>query len=180
MLCKLWVSAPRIFQDPRRLPRRWLERYPVIHVSPGQRVACPKRFDTSLEYHMTPGSTGSRAEIDNMVGNLDHFGLVLDHQNGVALVTQLEQQRVHSLDVVRVQSDRWLVEHVGHVGERRAEMADHLGSLSLASRQRSGRPVQRQIAQPDLGERVERLLERRQQRRCRLSIQRALPSRPGR
>jgi hypothetical protein len=41
-------------------------------------------------------------------------------------VAQLQQQVVHTLDVVRVQPDRRLIEHVGDVDERRAELADHL------------------------------------------------------
>jgi hypothetical protein len=46
---------------------------------------------------------------------------------------------VHALDVVRVQPDRRLVEDVGHVGERRAEVADHLRALRLAARERARR-----------------------------------------
>jgi hypothetical protein len=57
-----------------------------------------------------------------VVGDGDRLGLVLDDEHGVALVAQLQQQVVHALDVVRVQSDRRLVEDVGDVGERRAEV----------------------------------------------------------
>ena len=39
--------------------------------------------------------------------------------------------------------DGRLVEHVGDVGERRAEVADHLGALRLAARQRARRPFER-------------------------------------
>ena len=53
-----------------------------------------------------------------MVGDGDRLGLVLYDQDRVALVAELEQQLVHPRDVVRVQPDRRLVEHVGHVGER--------------------------------------------------------------
>jgi hypothetical protein len=53
-----------------------------------------------------------------------------------------------------------LVEDVGDVGERGAEVADHLGALRLAARQGARRPVQRQVAQPDLHERVEGVPQR--------------------
>ena len=49
------------------------------------------------------------------------------------------QQRVHALDVVRMQARGRLVEDVADVGERRAEVADHLGALRLAARERAGR-----------------------------------------
>ena len=62
-------------------------------------------------------------------------------------------------------ADGRLVEDVGHVGERRPEVADHLGALCLAARERPGRPLERKVAQPDLHERVERVLQRREQRR---------------
>ena len=58
-----------------------------------------------------------------------------------------------------------LVEDVGDVGERRAEVADHLDALRLAARQRARRTVEGQVAEPDLDERVEGVLQRRQQRR---------------
>src|SRR5918993_760852 len=72
---------------------------------------------------------GAGAEVDDVVGDRGRLGLVLDDEQGVALVPQLQQQVVHPLDVMGVQADRGLVEDVGNVGERRAGMADHLGAL---------------------------------------------------
>ncbi len=99
-----------------------------------------------------------------MVGDRDGLGLVLDDEHGVALVAQLQQQFVHALDVVRVQSDRRLVEHVGDIGERRPEVPDHLGALRLAARERTGCPVEAQVAESDVDERLECLAQRAQQR----------------
>ena len=107
------------------------------------------------------GRTGTGAEVDDVVGDGDRLGLVLHDEHGVALVPQPQQQVVHPLDVMGVQARRGLVEHVGDVGERGAEMADHLDALRLAARQRARRPVEREVAQPDLHERVEGLLQRR-------------------
>src|SRR6185437_14527275 len=85
------------------------------------------------------------------------------------------QQVVHPLNVVRVQTDGRLVEYVGDVGERGAELADHLDPLRLAARQRPGRPFERQVAEADLGEGVERLPERGEQRRDRRRLKRGDP-----
>ena len=74
-------------------------------------------------------------------------------------------------DVVRVQADRRLVEDVGDVGERRAEVPDHLGALGLAPGERARRPVEREVAQPDLGERVEQVLQPGEQRRDRRLVE---------
>ncbi len=43
-------------------------------------------------------------------------------------------------------------------------MTDHLHPLRLTARQRARRTVERQVAEPDLDERVEGVLQRRQQR----------------
>jgi hypothetical protein len=99
-----------------------------------------------------------------VVGDCDRLGLVLHDEHRVALVPQLQQQAVHPLDVMGVQADRGFVEDVGDVRERRAEVADHLGALCLATRQRARRPVEREVAQPDLGEGVEEVLQPGEQR----------------
>ncbi len=54
-------------------------------------------------------------------------------------------------------------------------MADHLDALCLAARQRARRPVEREVAQPDLRERVEGLPQRREQRRHRRLVDAADP-----
>ena len=123
---------------------------------------------------------GAGAEVDDVVGDRDRLRLVLHDEHGVALVPQLQQQVVHPLDVMRVQADRGLVEDVGDVGERRAEVADHLGALRLAARQRARRPVEREVAQPDLGERVEEVLQRRRAAAPPTARRGPGPSRPGR
>jgi hypothetical protein len=90
-----------------------------------------------------------------VVGDRDRLRLVLHDEHRVALVPQPQQQVVHPLDCRAGAGPWWLVEDVGDVGERGAEVADHLGALRLAARQRARRPVEREVAQPDLHERVE-------------------------
>ena len=127
-----------------------------------------------------PAAPGARAEVDDVVGDRDRLGLVLDDEHGVALVAQLQQQLVHPLDVVRVQADRRLVEDVGDVGERRPEVADHLRALRLAARQRARRAVEREVAEADLDERVEDLLQRRRAAARPTARRARAPSRRGR
>ena len=163
-------------QRAGRRPHRRLERGPVVEVAAGERCrwpAAPRRCPRSTT--VAAGRAGAGAEVDDVVGDRDHLRLVLDDEHGVALVAQPQQQVVHPLDVVRVQPDRRLVEDVGDVGERRAEVADHLGALRLAARQRARRPVEREVAEPDLDERVEGVPQRRQQRRHRRLVEAADP-----
>ena len=90
-----------------------------------------------------------------MIGDGDCLGLVFHHEDGVPLVPQLKQQLVHPLDVVGVETDGRFVKDVGDIGERRPEVADHLGALRLAARQRTGGAVEREVAEADLHERLE-------------------------
>ena len=169
--CRLWVLGAAHLQQPGRCPHRRLQGGPVVQVPPGERAAGPQPLDRPLEHHLATGGAGAGAEVDGVVGDLDRLRLVLDDQHGVALVAQLQQQVVHPLDVVRVQPDRRLVEDVGDVGERRAEVADHLGALCLSARQGARRPVEREVAQPDLRERVEEVLQPGEQRRHRRLVE---------
>ena len=139
-------------------------------------VSLPRRsVDRALEADRAPGRAGAGPEVDDVVGDGDRLRLVLDHEHGVALVAQLEQQLVHPLDVVGVEADGRLVEDVGDVGERRAQVADHLGALGLAAGQRARRPVEREVAEPDLGERVEEVLQAGDQRGHRRLLELADP-----
>jgi hypothetical protein len=52
-----------------------------------------------------------------VVADDDRLRLVLDDEDGVALVPQPQEQVVHPLDVVGVETDGRLVEDVGDVGE---------------------------------------------------------------
>jgi hypothetical protein len=78
---------------------------------------------------------------------------------------------------VRVQPDRRLVEDVRDVGERRSQVPHHLGALRLTTRQRARRPVEREVPQPDLDERVEGVPQRREQRRDTRLVEPAHPLR---
>ena len=116
-------------QHARRRPHGRLQGGPVVQVPPGQRAAGPQSVDGALEHDLATGSAGAGAEIDGVVGDRDRLRLVLDDQHRVALVAEPQQQVVHPGDVMRVQPDRGLVEDVGHVGQRGADVADHLDAL---------------------------------------------------
>ncbi len=116
-------SAPRTSSTPDRVRTDGFSAARSSRWLPGDRAAPPQLVDGALEDHLAAGGAGAGAEVDDVVGDRDRLGLVLDDQHGVALVAQLQQQVVHPLDVVRVQADGRLVEDVGDVGERRSRGA---------------------------------------------------------
>ncbi len=85
-------------------------------------VSLARRPSTLPSKTISPPLCRPRTEIDDVVDDRDRLGLVLHDQHRVALVAQSQQQVVHPLDVVRVEPDGRLVEHVGDVGQRRAEV----------------------------------------------------------
>ena len=108
---------------------RSLEARPVVEMAAGDGVTLPQPLHGALETDGAALRPGTGPEVDHMVGDRDRLGFVLHDEHRVALVAQLQQQVVHALDVMRMQSDRGLVEDVRDVGERRAEVTDHLGAL---------------------------------------------------
>jgi hypothetical protein len=134
------------------LAHRLFEGRPVVEVAAGEGAAGPQPRDGALEADRAARLTGAGAEVHDVVGDRYRLWLVLDDEHRVALVPQPQQQLVHPLDVVGVQARGRLVEDVGDVGERGAEVADHLDALGLAARQRARRSVEREVAQPDLHE----------------------------
>ena len=108
----------------------------------GDGAAGSQPLDGALEADVAARRTGAGTEVDDVVGDRNRLRFVLHDEHRVAFVPQLQQEVVHPLDVMGVQADRRLVEDVGDVGERRAEVADHLGALCLAPGQGARRPVQ--------------------------------------
>ncbi len=169
-----WVAL-RISRVPTGVRVFGLSAARYAEVASGERVAGPQAFDRPLEAHRSTVGARAGAEVDHVVGDLDHLRLVLDHQHRVALVAQPPQQLVRPLDVMGMQARGGLVEDVGDVGERRPEVADHLDALRLAARERARRPVEREVAEPDLDERIEGLPQGGEQRRHRRLVEAADP-----
>jgi len=138
-------------------PHRLLEDGPVVEMTAGDGAAGPQPLDGALEDHLAAGGASAGAEVDDVVGDRDGLRLVLYDEHRVAFVPQPQQQVVHPLDVVRVQSDGRLIEDVGDISQGRSEVSDHLDALRLTARQRARRPIEGEVAQPDLHERVESL-----------------------
>ena len=106
---------------------------------------CAQVGDGAGEQDLAALAAGAGSEIHDVIGELDNFRLVLDDEDGVALVAQREQQAAEPRDVVRVKASGRLVEDVGGIRERRGEVSHHAGTLRLATRQRARWAVEREI-----------------------------------
>ncbi len=87
-----------------------LQKLPCIRLSARGDVLRRARH-----HHFAAGVATFRAEVDHVVGGLDHVEVVLDQQDGVAGVHQPVQTCQQALHVRQVQPRRRLVEDVDGV-----------------------------------------------------------------
>ena len=88
--------------------------------------------------------------VDDVVGVADGVFIVLHHHQRVALVAQALQRTQQDLVVARVQANGGLVEHVAHTLQVAAELRGQADALRLATAERGRAPVQREVAQAHL------------------------------
>ena len=98
---------------------------------------------------------GARPKVDQVVGGAHRLLVVLDHEHRVAEVAQPLERRDELRVVALVQPDRGLVEHVEHADQRRPDLRRQPDPLGLATRQRGGGAVHREVADADVVEELE-------------------------
>src|SRR5688500_19378524 len=86
------------------------------------------------------------AEIDDVIGAFDHFEIMLDDDDGMALLDQFVKGPEQALDVVKVQAGGGLIENkkrsrLARLGHVRGQ----LQTLRLAARERRQRLAQANI-----------------------------------
>ena len=106
--------------------------------------------DDSPAAHAALGS-----EVDHIVRSLNHVEIVLDNDNRIAAVHEALQNDEQLVDIRRMQSRRRLVENVkcltrAALGQLRRE----LDALCLAAAKRRGGLSERNVAEPDVRERL--------------------------
>ena len=83
-------------------------------------------------------AAGAGAEIDHVIGALNGFGIVLDHQHRVAHVAQTRQRVEQAVVIARMQADGGLVQHVEHAAQFRADLRGQTDALRFAAGERGG------------------------------------------
>ena len=102
---------------------------------------------------------GARSHVDQMVGGAHRALVVLDHEHGVAEVAKPLERLDQLLVVALMQADRRLVQDVQHADQRRTDLRRQPDPLGLPARQRGRSPVHRQIADADVVQEAQPLLD---------------------
>ena len=136
------LLSPRAYACDRPSARMARRYRPVCDAS-----SCATCSGVPVATTRPPAFAAFRAEIDDVVGRLDHVEVVLDDEQRVARFEQLPERGEQLRDVVEVQTGRRLVEDVQQpLAAVRRQMRGDLDPLRLAARQRRRRLAEPQVA----------------------------------
>ena len=139
-------------------PRRDRDRTTAREEVTGHRALRPHHLlGGSLGDDVPSVLAGTRAHVDDPVGDPHHLLVVLDDEHRVPERLQPLQRRDQAVVVALVETDRRLVEDVEHADELRADLCREPQPLRLAARQRLCGTVELEIADADIGEERESL-----------------------
>ncbi len=97
-------------------------------------------------------TAGAGAEVDEVVGGCNGVLVVLDDDEGIAVVTEVRKGLEEGGVVTRMEADRGLVEHVEHAAEIGPELGGEADALGLTAGKGVARAVELEIAEADFGE----------------------------
>ena len=124
----------------------------------GSRPPLHQLLGRTLEDDVAAEIAGARPEIDHVVGDADCLFVVLDDDHRVAEIAQPRERREQLAVVALMEADRRLVEHVEHAREVRADLRRQANALPFAAGERRGAPPERQVADADVVEEAQPLL----------------------
>jgi hypothetical protein len=104
-------------------------------------------------------ASGAGAEIDDVIGALDGFGIVLHHQHGVAEIAQTAERIEQAVVIARMQADGRLVQNIQHAAQLRSDLRGQADALGFAAGERGGGTRQAQIIEADGGEKLQAIAD---------------------
>ena len=90
----------------------------------------------------------ARAKIDDAVGRVHDFSIVLHNQNGIPKVAQVVQDLDQPRGIAMMQADGRLVQHVQRAHQPRTQRSRQLNALRLTAGERGSQAIEREIFQP--------------------------------
>src|SRR5918993_3209914 len=104
-------------------------------------------FDRSFGHHFTTEATGTRPEVDDMVGSLDGVLVMLHDDDRIPQIPEPAKRCQQTLVVPLMQPDARLIEDVENAHEAGADLGSEADALGLSARQRRGDPSEREIVE---------------------------------
>ena len=129
----LWPAAARPEPGPTASPRRYF----AVRESGERRISASGPSATTRP----PCSPAPGAEVEDEIGGPDGLLVVLDDQDGVAVVPDPPEQADQPAVVALVESDRRLVEDIEDAAQARPDLGRQADPLGFAARKGRRRPV---------------------------------------
>ncbi len=137
-----------VAHPPLRGQRNLLSPRQVI---PGQRLLVLQQLLVGAAVHdLAAVLARAGPDVDHPVRAAHGVLVMLDDDQRIAQISQSAERFQQPVVVPLVQPDRRLVQHVEHADETRTDLGGQPDALRLATGQRPGRAVQRQVVQPDV------------------------------
>ncbi len=90
-------------------------------------------FWRAFGHHSSTPHTSARAHIDDVVCSGNGVTIVFDDDDCIALISQVVQRFDEPIIVPLVQTDRWLVEYIGHAHQGGSDLIGQSDSLGFAT-----------------------------------------------
>ena len=115
-------------------------------------------FRSSLENQLPAVLARARAKVDHVVGGANGLLVVLDDNDCVPEVAQVRERLQQLAVVALVQADRRLVQDIEHAGEIGANLGGEADALPFTAGKGCRASVQREIADTDVVQEAEPVL----------------------
>jgi hypothetical protein len=120
----------------------------VPQVTPGQGLRMrPDIFDRAFRHYLTAEAAGTRAQVDDVIRGVDGLFIVLDHDYGVAQISQSPKRSQESLVVTLVQPNARLIQDVEHADQARPDLSGQADPLGFSARERSRGATEGEVVQ---------------------------------
>jgi hypothetical protein len=119
----------------------------ALQVGGGEAVGSGELLPAALSRDAAALAARGGADLEQVIGGPHGLFVVLDHQHGVASITELQQGAQQALVVAGVQPDGGLVEDVGDPLQAAAHLGRQADALGLAAAEARGAAIDAEIAQ---------------------------------
>ena len=76
------------------------------------------------------------ADVDNVVSGANRVFIVLNHNDGIAQITQVDKRTQQTLVIALMQTDRRFIQHVHYADQTCADLACQTNTLGFAAGER--------------------------------------------
>ena len=121
----------------------WMHRTRAVEESADAGFrSCGDLGDSALRDDQPAGVSGPRAYLDDVVGLAQDPRIMVHYDHGIAVGQQIVDHAEQTVDIRRMQANRWLVEHIQHAGGTVAHRTRKLDALAFTGGQGRAGPVQ--------------------------------------